>query len=470
MMQPQRSYVQRLRISKPRHVAKKTLSYMADGLVFFLGLLTPFSVQIVGQLPLSEFLLIPLFPVLLSTRRNRVLNPRMNRIYILIGIWLLGQIASDIFRNSPQESWMRGLAAIAFFFVDIICMVILVQGKPIRQILFIIGLSIGTIVVTRVQPSDIAREDPWKFGYSASIAYLLLTVACAFYKRKNYAVVGVIISTLIVLNLLFNFRSAVFFLLVLSVLILQIIPERIGRIRLLPRQKSMGRVLVLSGLALIAGVVTVSLISFASQSGLAGEEAQEKNLRQLNSKQGLLLSGRPEILVSSQAVLDSPILGHGSEAKDPKYVEMLYDITVENGGWMGLEDIQEQSHGTIPTHSHLMAAWVQAGICGAIFWFYMWALAFRAIVVVSLHRPPLAPVYGWIIIMLLWNIPFSPFGSFVRINEALAIVIVVDLLASAKSILGTGETAGLKWRRAVRTRERISSVAGASYSLDAGGV
>jgi hypothetical protein len=48
---------------------------------------------------------------------------------------------------------------------------------------------------------------------------------------------------------------------------------------------------------------------------------------------------------------------------------------------------------------------------------------------------------------MLWNIIFSPFGSTVRINEALAIIIITDLLVETKSLMGTVKVTGRKWRR-----------------------
>ena len=447
MMQPQRSYTQRVRVRPEQIEAKNALSYAGDLLTFLIGFLSAFSIHIVGSLPLGEFMLVPLFPVLLSTRGNRVLSARMNPIYILLGVWLFSQLATDIYRSSPQESWMKGLAAIGFFIIDIISMVVLTQGKPLRQVIFLFGFSLGTILAFKIQPSDIVLGDPWKFALSSAVAGLLLLIGCYFYKRKNYAIVGLLVVILIVLNLMFNYRSDVLFLLVLAVLVLPVVPEQIGRVRLLPHRRSTGRVVILAGLALMAGALTFLIISFVSKVGLAGEEAQEKNMHQLESKQGILLSGRPEILVSSKAVLDSPIIGHGSEAKDYKYVEMLYDIQIRNGGWMDLKDTENDSRGTIPTHSHLMGAWVSAGIFGAVFWVYLYVLVFRALVIVSLNRPAMAPIYAWILIQMLWNIIFSPFGSTVRINEALAIIIITDLLVETKSLMGTVKVTGRKWRR-----------------------
>ena len=102
-----------------------------------------------------------------------------------------------------------------------------------------------------------------------------------------------------------------------------------------------------------------------------------------------MLGGRPEILVSSRAVLDSPILGHGSWAKDFKYNEMLNDLLIEQGKRENyLQDLDPDWRGLIPVHSHLMGAWVWAGILGAIFWAYIFWLVIKGIVRVSILRPP----------------------------------------------------------------------------------
>ena len=67
------------------------------------------------------------------------------------------------------------------------------------------------------------------------------------------------------------------------------------------------------------------------QAGELGDDAQLSMKSQSRGKLGLLIGGRPETLVSVRAALDSPLLGHGSWAQDPKYVEMLADVSAETG-------------------------------------------------------------------------------------------------------------------------------------------
>src|SRR5258708_14335741 len=84
---------------------------------------------------------------------------------------------------------------------------------------------------------------------------------------------------------------------------------------------------------------------------------------------GVLLAGRNEFLAAGSAIRDSPFIGHGSWAKDPKYKAILYDRLAELGyRKMG----PELESDVIPSHSYVFGAWVESGILGAVFW--CWAL------------------------------------------------------------------------------------------------
>jgi hypothetical protein len=190
-------------------------------------------------------------------------------------------------------------------------------------------------------------------------------------------------------------------------------------------------------------------VHLATSAGLVGEEAQAKNEAQTTGG-GILLGGRPEIQVSSRAVMESPILGHGSWAKDKKYEEMLSDIMVERGMRGNLREVEGLTEGLIPTHSHLMGAWVWAGILGAVFWAYLFWLVIRGIVCISILRPSMAPIYAYLLVEYVWSILFSPFGSTLRIYESLVIVIMLDLLDSASRFVSAlARLRKRPWRRQV---------------------
>jgi hypothetical protein len=412
----------------------RAASIAADCVALGIGLSCSFIVRIVGDVPVGEILLLPILPILLILHGRRVVRPGMTNIAVLMGLWLIGQVLSDVLRGTQQNDWMRGDARIIFFAIDIVCLMVLLTGNERRKTIFIAAYAIGSLLAVRFQPMLGVESDPWKFGYSMGTIMIAVLISSFFYRYRLYVAAAILLVAMMGVNLYENYRSPVLDLLVAAALVLPIVPERIGRLRLLPRVGTAGRVAVLAALALSAGAMALGLVRLATSTGIIGQEAQEKNQQQSQLKAGILLGGRPEILVSSRAVIDSPILGHGSYAKDLKYTEMLSDIQVENGIQTDLED-QEDSKGMIPAHSHLMSTWVQAGILGAIFWAYILWIVFKGIMRVATLRPPNAPLYAWMLVGFSWDILFSPFGNTARMQEALMLVIILDLEDSWQAVL-----------------------------------
>ena len=407
-------------------------SQAADVLALILGLTTSFTVRFVGDLPIAEAILIPILPILIVVHGKRGLRPAMRPTIVLLGLWLFGQILTDIYRGMPAPKWMRGDAAIVFFAMDLIGLVILLSNNQRRKVIFFIGSAVGSILFTRFLPSEFALAYPWKFGYAYGTITLVVLISCYFYSRRLYAIGALLILGVAAVNLLENYRGPVLGLLVAIVLVFPVIPERLGRTRILPRAGTTMRVVVLAGFALGAGWVAGRLVRYVTTAGLIGEEAQAKNENQ--AKAGFLLGGRPEILVSARAVADSPILGHGSWAQEYKYVEMLYDMEMEYDIDIDLQDLERASLGLIPSHSHLMGSWVSAGILGALFWSYILWISFKAIVRVATLLPALAPLYAYLVPGMVWVVLFSPFGLNARLQDALALVIIFDLLETQPSV------------------------------------
>lgn len=391
------------------------------------GVSASFSVNLVGTLFITEIIILMAAPFLILFSRRKLWRSGLPAIFLLLGLWLLGQVLTDIYRETARLDWMRGQANIAVFGVEIAFLVIWIGGSERLQMLFIGSYALGSLLAVRLQPSPSSSGNDWKFGYSTGVILLVVLISCYFYQRRRYVIVGILLGGLLVLNLFENFRSPVLFLLIIMALLLPIIPERIGRLTILRAPDTARGVIVKAAIALIAAWGALHLVHLATAAGLLGEEATSKNQVESQAPVGILFGGRPEIFVSSQAVMHSPLLGYGSWAKDLTYAEMLYDITREWGLPVSLDYAEEYGLGLIPTHSYLMGAWVWAGILGAVFWAYIFILAARATFRLVLYRPPLAPVYGWFLITLMWNILFSPFGSSSRMTVALSIVIILYL-------------------------------------------
>lgn len=186
--------------------------------------------------------------------------------------------------------------------------------------------------------------------------------------------------------------------------------------------------MMLVGLALMAGLTALIAVTVVTSRGYLGEDAARKNEEQAGAKGGLLFGGRPEILISSIAVMDSPILGHGSWAKDPIYVDMLDDMLAESGIRNDPDTDEELFQGIIPAWCHLMGAWVWAGFLGAVFWAYVFWLVLKGIVQAAMAPSFLTPVYMYLLVLFAWDILFSPFGAGRRLTESVFLVIILDLL------------------------------------------
>jgi hypothetical protein len=437
----------RVRRAQPR---RRTASLYADLLTVAIAIGASFYVHLIGELFIADILLLASLPILLALHARRVFRPGLKVALVLMGLWLFGQMMSDIYRQTARLDALKGDANILFFAFALASLAVLIGRNDRRKVIFLAAYAIGSLLGARLEPTIDISGDPWKWGYSTGVNIGVVLISCYFFRRRMYLITGILLAGVIAINLIENFRSQVLFLLVTAVLVVPIIPERVGRLRLLPRAGTASRVLVVALLALAAAGAADGLVHLATTAGLLGEDAQAKNESELQGKAGLLLGGRPEILVSSRAVLDSPILGHGSYARDYKYVEMLVDLQTRMGipPEESMWDLEEGGSGLIPAHSHLMSAWVYAGVLGAIFWIYLWPLTLKGILKVAILKPPLTPIYTYMLIGLLWDILFSPFGAQDRITCAFLVVVLVDLLNPATSIAGKSKwLRSRKWQR-----------------------
>jgi len=427
----------RTMITAPRHEVSSrgfdVSSVIGDILVIAMGLTSSFVIHLVGDLPISEVILMAILPLLLIARGNRVLRRDFLPAFLLIGLWLMGQILTDVYRQTATIDWMRGDANILFFSIDLAVFIVLLGGNDRRKVLYLAAAPMSSILMTTFHPNAYAAGEPWKFGYATGTITLVVLVSSVFYRKRKFGLVILLFAAIVAVNLLLNFRSPVLELLVTVALVVPVIPERLGSLRLLPRKGSGKRLAVLAGMALAASLTAVSLVNIVTESGLLGQEAQQKNQEQSQTSGGLLLGGRPEFIIAARAVLDSPIIGHGSWAKDYRYIEMFADFESQNGIAPSLEYLEETQGGLIPSHSHLMGTWVQAGILGALIWVYLLWITILSLIRLSSQEIALAPIYALTLIGFLWSILFSPLGSTQRMPDAFAIVLAFDLVAAPLS-------------------------------------
>ena len=431
---------------------------LLDLTLIALGFATPFSVRLVGDLPIAEILMLLLLPFLLAARGRMIFRRDLRVIYVLCALWLFAQIMSDWFHGmtSPYQ-WMRTYAAIIFFTFDIMMMAALTSGSTRRKLLFFGAYAVSGLVRARLFPTPFMEGEIWKFGYADGVITITLLASCYFYARRRNVVVVLFFLGLIAINLIENFRSPLLFLFVVLAIVVPVIPERLGRLQLLPRRGSASRVAAIVVFSLTAGFVAKQVLVWVTDSGIVDQEAQEKNKSQLGSggAMHLFFAARPEFPVAMKAIADRPLLGHGSAPDEPKYQAMLNDMQEEMGQQNMFESALETLGGMIPVHSYLLQAWVAAGILGSLVWFYLLALCVKSIIRAAILLPPTAPYITYMFIMFFWNIFFSPFGSTVRLVVAGTILFMVDLPDSAVTISSMArQPHRFGWQRGRWTRQQ----------------
>jgi hypothetical protein len=189
-----------------------------------------------------------------------------------------------------------------------------------------------------------------------------------------------------------------------------------------------------AGLAFLslAMVGVLQLYDVAASGGLLGAGAQAKYNAESGTL-GVLVGGRPEVLVSIQAVIDAPILGHGSWAKDSFYVDLLADRASTLGYEIGAgpSDVL-----LIPAHSYLMGSWVWAGLLGGVFWLTILGIAVWVLASFRVSAMESAPLLAFSTLLLTWNIAFSPYGFSARILASYGIALCLVSLRRVRSERG----------------------------------
>jgi O-antigen ligase len=191
-------------------------------------------------------------------------------------------------------------------------------------------------------------------------------------------------------------------------------------------RQSRNIIMLLAGFILIFSAFGITrLYSYAALGGLLGSEEEDKYRNQVGAL-GVLLSGRNEILVSSQAIFDRPLFGHGSWAANSDYAYMLLELS-------GIESVDSTalSSDLIPSHSHLFGAWVEGGILSALFWLYVLKLLFRTLTVILRRADLINPMVAFSLINLGWAVFFSPYGLTNRALSCIGIVTTVTVLRLA---------------------------------------
>jgi len=401
-------------------------------LIFLVGVSTWIKVRLVGDLYGSDIMLL-LICLQLASPKNTILSRANSRDvrYILIAwlLWLLGLIISDLVRGTESADFIRGWARVLFFGTDFIGIVLLVRWdfRNLKSLLY--GWATALLLTGLFPSNEVVANDPWKFAFSTGISLLILILATKDFVRLRWRTVNQIGLLFLAsgINLLTGLRSmfAIFFIAAFYSW-LKLWLERMPTLR--KKLTPIGFV-VLSLIGVLVSLEAKNLYVELASSGYLGEDAKDKYLEQSRNDLGLFLAGRSEILISSRAIANSPIIGHGSWARDVTLVSEYIDLLAAAGLPVNEERYYEgtaaNEAGLIPTHSYLFGSWVEAGILGAAFWIlalFMCVKALYRILKVNFSACCLVIPF---LFLAIWDFLFSPFAGDHRFTAAVTIYIIL---------------------------------------------
>jgi hypothetical protein len=405
-------------LERPAAIRKESMS-LGDVFCLVAPLLQFVQLHVVGVLQGTDLVLLAALPIAVIRHPDRLRQRPVPTILMLGSFWLFSQVLTDIVRSSAPEDYLRGWSKIILILVSFTVLWTVVCTSRRRFILYGIGAALGGILTLFVYPTDQMLDSPWKFGLSGPIT-MLVVICVALAAKHRYVGIVLPMTALVVVHAFGNTRSlAMICILTAGFSLFQMSATRNeGRLD--------GRRLVLLG-GLVAASIWgfMALYSHYALQGVFGEYAQQKLEAQQSGSGGLLLGGRGEILASGQAILDSPLLGHGSWAHDPTYAAILNENRREMG-YKSFQSGHNNSDDLIPAHSHIFGAWVEGGVAGAVFWSFVLVYAIGSMLKVS-GWEPLLPLFAFAGFVMSWDILFSPISPERRFVTPYFIVAMIML-------------------------------------------
>lgn len=391
---------------------------------FILGGVSAQHLGLGGQLYVGELLAVLYLLGSLWRVRMTTLERRM---FLFAAMWSTAQLLSDLYNQTPVLISLKGVLAPLVLVATVLGLGVYFRTDITRMPSFLLGVTSGAVISLAVAGSAYFSDNEWKWGIGAVVLGLFTIHYSFFLRRKSLAWLFIGLSAFLLVSLYFDARSLAFLPLLAGVLyakfrsgggegLRRVFGGQWGLLWLLP-------VVLVAAIALNAAATAVFSSGYVLSRSTPTEASKYQG--QTQGRYGVLLGGRPEALVSAQAFLDSPWLGHGSWAIDPgQYQAKLAELRQDLG--------YSQSHTTsplIPTHSYLMGALVWSGVIGGLFWVVVLSMVFKQFIAVAARLP----LYFYVgVVGFTWDVLFSPFGASARWGTA---VFLAAFLAYSRMLL-----------------------------------
>ncbi len=391
---------------RPR-AAVSTRSSPAAWLALVVGATNPFTVELVGLMPVSEIVLllggaVVVLQVLLSHQlRGKLLRePAFRLLMVCQMVALFGYVISDVWRGSTGSDIARGWARMVFLAFDIVCLTMLFEDLRVF-VFYEIGVVISGL---HVFIHGALFNDYWKFGYGVPMTVFTLLVLplggpwVAAAGSLGFAA----------LHWGMDFRSlALICFLVAMMQTLAALPRGARRL-LFP-----------------VGVVAL-LALCALKSRLTGEGTDRT--KRSDAERTAMMSA------ATEGFLGSPIIGQGSWFSKSNVMNRFAEIRAENAREAGVGGFDEEGK-NMAIHSQVLVGLAEGGLLGGCFFlaygvYLLWALHHVTVV-----KPwgRLTAVFLFVLLLGLLNLLFTPFSGAARVDIAATVGLLVFLRSERRN-------------------------------------
>lgn len=376
--------------------------------IFILGLFSITEISIAGfNAPAAIIFLIPIVPYFI---RDKFKSIYYKKIKIFLFMLLIGYVLSDIYNSVEIESTIKTVLKAAVMFIYFPLAYWALKDNPNRILYYLIGYGISGILQffifpaadyeARVLSTDTTSAMEFSGAWFIRPIFIATASICYYYGKRKIAIL--IIEIFAVYAIFNNSRWPFASFTIIAMLLLyfgQINEENVEAIKT-KFKSNIKKVLIVASVGFI---ISVNGYEYLAENNFLDERSTEKYYKAKEVKTFGLASGRVDFFGAAYAVLREPIWGYGTTPHNKNHV---------NQDFASLANYYPfKTFNYIPTHSHILGAWVTAGFLGIFFFMYLINIIVVYVKKCLLYNYKYLAFSLLFISEYLWDILFSPYSG-----------------------------------------------------------
>lgn len=389
--------------------------------IFLFGLFATYgpSVNIIGQLRVTEIILL-LIGVLYIRDISRSVSRNEIFFAAMFVFTALCYVFFDLINQGITASTLKRAGSYILLGAVFLVITWLIAKDKRRMFAALLGFCLSFFIVYAFSitiPNNNFHDVPWLVGMGKAVM-LITFVAMVCLPRLRYLFVVLIIA-LIITHITIGSRHL--FLLTSAALFLFIFSEIFGS--KMPQKFHFRQLGVLACLSL--GIVSLVCVTYFSLTAInvMPEKVVERMERQINGRQGFIVTARPDVAAAIIGIAKKPLTGYGSGTVDRDIFHNYARFSSASIDSLFWENFRNKGKWTSsPSHSHLFGAWVDAGFLASIAWIIVVIFTSKTLIQTSFYRNPLTPLTVFASLTMLWDVIFSPGPNRIEVGLILALL------------------------------------------------